>query len=259
MVSVRASSTSTPKCNEGEIARFAEFGKDVRIRTAGSERGPQRREITTYMNATTSSAPATARWYYPLLMKFEWPVLLKIMGKGEGEGRYLGVAEVRTLFNERRLPDRINRGSAAGGKRRPRRPVVRMRSRLRFAVRRGLAAIVAVAEFPNQVGKLRAAAALLLPPPLPERPGDKAARLARPELVDRGPALVPSCQPGHRDLPGALWLVRGAGAAGPSSFHSSRACVKDSAYLERFGFIPSPKTIRTDADDTAPLRLRQHL
>ena len=30
------------------------------------------------------------------------------MGKGEGDERYLSVAEVRTLFVERRLPERIN-------------------------------------------------------------------------------------------------------------------------------------------------------
>ncbi|MEO8321305.1 MAG: hypothetical protein ABI561_23610, partial [Bradyrhizobium sp.] len=48
-----------------------------------------------------------ARWYYPILMKGEWPVLLKIMGKGEGDARYLSVAEVKTLFVERRFPDRI--------------------------------------------------------------------------------------------------------------------------------------------------------
>ena len=42
-----------------------------------------------------------------MLMKGEWPVLLNIMGKGEGDERYLSVAEVRTLFVERRFPDRI--------------------------------------------------------------------------------------------------------------------------------------------------------
>jgi hypothetical protein len=42
-----------------------------------------------------------------MLMKGEWPVLLKILGKGEGEERYLSVAEVRTLFVEKRLPERI--------------------------------------------------------------------------------------------------------------------------------------------------------
>jgi len=36
-------------------------------------------------------------------------VLLKILGKSEGEERYLSVAEVRTLFVERRLPERITK------------------------------------------------------------------------------------------------------------------------------------------------------
>ena len=43
-------------------------------------------------------------------MKGEWPVLLKILGKGEGDERYLSVAEVRTLFVERRFPDGSWRG-----------------------------------------------------------------------------------------------------------------------------------------------------
>ena len=37
----------------------------------------------------------------------QWPVLLEILGKGEGEARYLSVSEVRTLFVERRFPKRI--------------------------------------------------------------------------------------------------------------------------------------------------------
>jgi hypothetical protein len=44
-----------------------------------------------------------------MLMKGEWPVLLKILGKGEGEERYLSVDEVRTLFVEKRLPERITK------------------------------------------------------------------------------------------------------------------------------------------------------
>ena len=31
----------------------------------------------------------------------------RLLGKGEGEERYLSVAEVRTLFVEKRLPERI--------------------------------------------------------------------------------------------------------------------------------------------------------
>jgi hypothetical protein len=59
------------------------------------------------MKANLKRDGDAARWYYPMLMKGEWPVLLKILGKGEGEERYLSVAEVRTLFVEKRLPERI--------------------------------------------------------------------------------------------------------------------------------------------------------
>jgi hypothetical protein len=41
------------------------------------------------------------------MMQGEWPVLLDILGKGEGDTRYLSVADVRTLFVDRKLPKRI--------------------------------------------------------------------------------------------------------------------------------------------------------
>jgi len=93
--------------HEDEIARFASFGKDCNDPSGGVERGLTAKEIDTFMAANLERAGDAARWYYPLLMKGEWPVLLKILGKGEGDARYLSVAEVRTLFVERRLPDRI--------------------------------------------------------------------------------------------------------------------------------------------------------
>lgn len=93
--------------HEDEIARFASFGKDCNDPSGGVERGLTAKEIDTFMAANLERAGDAARWYYPLLMKGEWPVLLKIFGKGEGNARYLSVAEVRTLFVERRFPDRI--------------------------------------------------------------------------------------------------------------------------------------------------------
>ncbi len=59
------------------------------------------------MDANFDRAKGTRRPIDRQLMNGEWPVLLDIMGKGEGDDRYLSVAEVRTLFVERRLPDRI--------------------------------------------------------------------------------------------------------------------------------------------------------
>jgi hypothetical protein len=95
------------KVHEDEIARLAGFGKDRKDPSGGVERGLTAKEIDAFMAANLKRAGDAAHWYYPMLMKGEWPVLLKILGKGEGEERYLSVAEVRTLFVERRLPERI--------------------------------------------------------------------------------------------------------------------------------------------------------
>jgi hypothetical protein len=95
------------RVHEDEIARLAGFGKDYKDPSGGVERGLTAKEIDTFMKANLKRDGDAARWYYPLLMKGEWPVLLKILGKGEGEARYLSVDEVRTLFVERRLPERI--------------------------------------------------------------------------------------------------------------------------------------------------------
>jgi hypothetical protein len=92
---------------EDEITRLASFGKDRPDGAGGTERGLNATEIDTYMAANMERAGDTARWYYPMLMKGEWPVLLKIMGKGEGSERYLSVAEVKTLFVDKRFPGRI--------------------------------------------------------------------------------------------------------------------------------------------------------
>jgi hypothetical protein len=95
------------RVHEDEIARLAGFGKDRKNPDGGIERGLTATEIDTYMKANLKRDGEAARWYYPMLMKGEWPVLLKILGKGKGEERYLSVDEVRTLFVERRLPARI--------------------------------------------------------------------------------------------------------------------------------------------------------
>ena len=97
----------TAEVHEEEIDRLASFGKDCIDPSGGTERGLTGQHIKAYMAANLERAGDAARWYYPMLMEGEWPVLLKILGKGEGEARYLSVAEVRTLFAERRLPDRI--------------------------------------------------------------------------------------------------------------------------------------------------------
>jgi len=100
--------------HEDEITRLATFGKDYKSPDGSVERGLSASDIKAFMAANFQRAKdehsrfyAIRRCYYPLLMLGEWPVLLDIMGKGEGRDRYLSVAEVRTLFVERRFPDRI--------------------------------------------------------------------------------------------------------------------------------------------------------
>jgi hypothetical protein len=98
-----------------EIDRLATFGKPCNDPAGGTETGLTAVEIETFMAANLKRAGDAAHWYYPMLMKGEWPVLLNILGKGEGEARYLSVADVRTLFVERKLPDRITARLPAPG------------------------------------------------------------------------------------------------------------------------------------------------
>jgi hypothetical protein len=90
-----------------EIERLATFGMERKDPSGSSEIGLTAQEIEIFMAANLKRAGDQARWYYPFMMKGEWPVLLDILGKGDGDARYLSVAEVRTLFVDRRLPDRI--------------------------------------------------------------------------------------------------------------------------------------------------------
>jgi hypothetical protein len=110
---------ASARVNEAELARFAEFGKDQPTLDGGTEGGLTLQDITTYMDANFERAKGSRRAIDRLLMNGEWPVLLDIMGKGEGSERYLSVAEVRTLIVERRLPDRIARRLSASGAFRP--------------------------------------------------------------------------------------------------------------------------------------------
>src|SRR5215510_12854148 len=99
----------TAHVHEDEIERLTSFGKERHDPMGGGmEIGLTGSEITAYMNANFERARGHRRAIDRKLMEGEWPVLLDIMGKGEGETRYLSVAEVRTLFTERRLPERIN-------------------------------------------------------------------------------------------------------------------------------------------------------
>jgi hypothetical protein len=234
--------TAEGQVDETEIARLAGFGKDCPDPSGGMERGLTSMEVTTYMNANFERAKGSRRPIDRLLMNGEWPVLLNIMGKGEGEARYLSVAEVRTLFVDRRLPERIVARIMSQPV-----PTHRMLGKVALGlVASALAIMVAIAEFPDQLQKvLPAKLAQVLPPALPDlAPINSAGWLDQNWSTEdrhwfhhasQGTATFPVPydwfvaleQPGIRLLgqPGLL---------------------KDSDYLERFGFLPSPKSVHTD-------------
>ena len=107
MAPARASSTWMDRSIEEQIERFAGFGREYANPDGGTERGLNAKEIKTFMAENLKRDGDKARWTYPIMMQGEWPVLLDILGKGEGEARYLSVADVRTLFVDRKLPKRI--------------------------------------------------------------------------------------------------------------------------------------------------------
>jgi mono/diheme cytochrome c family protein len=244
------------KVDESEIDRLASFGRAYPDPDGGgAEPGLNAAEIETFMRDNRKRAGKAARWYYPLLMKFEWPVLLKIMGKGTGEDRYLSVADVRRLFIELQFPARINRRILAQKVL----SACQLRFRWAFAltgllVALGLAALVAIAEFPDQVRAALPPKALLtqlLPPPLPTLPETTAAYWLEQNWSLKDRHWFHHASQGTATFPVPYnWFV----ALEQPRLHliSKPGLMKDSAYLQRFGFIPSPQSIQTD-----PVTLRR--
>lgn len=239
------------KANEDEIARLASFGRAYTDpETGSSEPGLNASEIGIFMRDNLKRAGDAARWYYPLLMKFEWPILLKIMGKGKGQDRYLSLAELRALFNERSFPDRINQRLTS-------QPVLSACAlRFRWAlgivaavIAAGLITLVAVAEFPNQVRAMLPQQGILvnlLPPPLPKLPETKAAYWLEQNWSLKDRHWFHHASQGTATFPVPYeWFM--ALEQPRLRLFSQPGMMKDSAYLERFGFIPSPQSVQTDA------------
>ncbi|QOG18488.1 MULTISPECIES: di-heme-cytochrome C peroxidase [Bradyrhizobium] len=242
------------KVNEDEIARLQSFGRIYTDPNTGvSEPGLNAAEIKTFMHDNLKRAGSAARWYYPALMQFEWPVLLKIMGKGKVDGKkaelYLSVADVRTLFNERKFPDRITQRIVS-------QPLLSSCA-LRFRWALGIAglflagallALVAVAEFPNQVRAMlpqKGILAQLLPPPLPAVPDTKAAFWLEQNWSLKDRHWFHHASQGTATFPVPYeWFV--ALEQPRLRLFSKPGMMKDSAYLESFGFIPSPQSVQTD-------------
>ena len=240
---------ATAKVHESEIARLAEFGKDWPDPRGGIERGLTSSEIKAYMDANFDRAKGHRRWFDRMLMNGEWPVLLDIMGKGEGEQRYLSVAEVRTLFVDRRLPDRINARLASQPQ--PSRAAVVFGRLAKAAVALVAllgAALVAIAEFPDFVRSVTPSiVGQLLPPALPERPPVKSAHWLDQNWSTEDRHWFHHASQGTATFPVPYaWFV----ALEQAGIHliTWPGLLSDPHYLERIGFIPSPKSVNVDAD-----------
>ena len=236
---------ATAHIDEAELVRLAGFGKDRPDPSGGVERGLTAQEITSYMDANFERAKATRRWIDRQLMNGEWPVLLNIMGKGEGEGRYLSVAEVRTLFVERRLPGRIAARLPAPAPAHS--SLVILGKAVLGLIALAALALVAFAELPDQVQKiLPEKYAQLLPPPLPDRaPAKSAVWLDQNWSTDDRHWFHHVSQGTATFQVPYDWFV----ALEQPGLHlfTQPGLLSDSAYLERFGFLPSPKSVHTDA------------
>lgn len=110
---------ASARINEAELARLDEFASDKTDAGGRTERGLAMAELRQMMDANFERAAGRRRKIDRRLMDGEWPILLKVMGKEGKAGRYLSVKEVRDLFVERRLPQRMSRrlidGQAGSG------------------------------------------------------------------------------------------------------------------------------------------------
>ena len=238
--------------DESEITRLAGFGSDYADGSGGTERGLNSQQITTYMNANFERAKGHRRAVDRLLMNGEWPVLLNILGKGEGNDRYLSVEEVRTLFVERKFPTRIVARLAQ-----PAPPPGDFFKFAKAAVGVLAAAIIllglAITQFPDLLrtalsslpGQIPATLAQLLPPPLPDMLAVKSARWLDQNWSTEDRHWFHHVSQGTKTFPVPYaWFV--ALEQPRIQIFSKPGLLSDSGYLERFGFIPSPKTIHTD-------------
>ena len=97
------------RIDQGQLDRLDEFAGDKLDARGQAERGLDLEDLRRMMDANFERAAGHRRLIDRKLMDGEWPILLQVMGKSGQAGRYLSLAEVRDLFVERRLPDRMTK------------------------------------------------------------------------------------------------------------------------------------------------------
>jgi hypothetical protein len=99
----------TGSFDQSQLERMASFGSEKVDADGNAEIGLNPAEITKFMDANFARAEGRRRKIDRRLMDGEFPILLRVIGKQGRDERYLSIAEVKTLFAERRLPDRMMR------------------------------------------------------------------------------------------------------------------------------------------------------
>ncbi|MEN9435478.1 MAG: hypothetical protein RIR09_133 [Pseudomonadota bacterium] len=93
--------------NTDQLDRLDTFALDKTDVAGATERGLGAEQLKTMMDANFARAAGARRLVDRALMDGEWPVLLLVMGKPSADGAYLSVTELRTLFVQQRLPQRV--------------------------------------------------------------------------------------------------------------------------------------------------------
>jgi hypothetical protein len=90
-----------------QLDRLHDFASPKTDAAGATEPGLDSAQIKTMMDANYTRPTSKRRKIDRKLMDGEWPILLEILGKPSAQGLYLSLAEVRTLFVDRTLPERI--------------------------------------------------------------------------------------------------------------------------------------------------------
>jgi hypothetical protein len=93
--------------NPAQLDRLDTFAVDRADTSGHTERGLGAEQLKTMMDANFARAAGARRLVDRALMDGEWPVLLLVMGKPSADGPYLSLPELRTLFVQRRMPQRV--------------------------------------------------------------------------------------------------------------------------------------------------------
>jgi hypothetical protein len=105
---------ASARINAAELARLDDFASGKTDADGRGEYGLDSAELRRMMDANFERAAERRRSIDRWLMNGEWPILLEVMGKQGKTGRYLSIVEVRDLFVERRLPERMSKRLTGG-------------------------------------------------------------------------------------------------------------------------------------------------